>query len=82
MKWSRIEVIFDYDHGTINHGWYIRDQRAGDGQETDVFINAPWAKDADTPDHVIRDWAVGYYATPDTTNEERQQLHDIVKVKR
>lgn len=82
QTYSKIEIIFDRDHGTENYGWYARSTYA-EGQQEDTRIDESWGEDADVPEADVRTWAMRYFADPDgLTDAELQDLRDMIEVRR
>lgn len=80
--YTSIEIIFDRDHGTDNHGWFSR-TRDTDGQEQDENIETAWALDPNVAESTITNWAMEYYADPDGMNDARlQDLSKAITVRR
>ncbi len=78
--YSKIEIIFDRDHGTENYGWYARSTDA-DGQQEDTRIAESWGEDAAASESDIREWAMQYFCDQDgLTDAQLADLRDMIEV--
>lgn len=81
MKYTKIEIIFDRDHRTREEGWYMRTTDT-DGQQEDQPVGEDWWEDALVSDAIIRAWALKYFRPADATDEELEELEQMIEIKR
>ena len=57
---TKIEIIFDRDHGRENYGWYVRETDEN-GQEKDQPVcSEKWYNNPRVAESTIRAWAKTY----------------------
>jgi len=82
MTYTKLEIIFDRDHGKQNYGWYAR-ERQEDGSQCDTALMTTWDQDPDVPDSTLIAWAMEFYCDSDgMTDAELADLRAIITITR